>query len=224
MNKLAERSWPKDEEITELDLTPETAVTKARYDRIAPFYDMMEWVTERSAFQAWREDLWSRIPPGRILEVGVGTGKNMPYYPVGARVTAIDLSDRMLARAEQRAKESGIEADLRHMDVQVLDFPEDTFDAAVATFVFCSVPIAVRGLRELGRVVKPEGDIWLLEHVRVNKPVIGPLMDVMNPVEVRVMGANINRQTVENVKQAGLEIVDVEDLRGELVKLIHARP
>ncbi len=224
MNKLAERSWLKDEEIRELDLDRETAATKARYDRIAPFYDMMEWVTERSAFQAWREDLWSRIPPGRILEVGVGTGKNMPYYPVGAQVTAIDLSDRMLARAEQRAKESGIEADLRHMDVQDLDFPDDTFDAAVATFVFCSVPIAVRGLRELGRVVKPEGDIWLLEHVRVNKPVIGPLMDVMNPVEVRVMGANINRQTVENVKQAGLEIVDVEDLRGELVKLIHARP
>jgi hypothetical protein len=85
------------------------------------------------------------------------------------------------------------------------------------------VPIPVRGLRELGRVVNPLGDIWLLEHVRINKPVIGPLMDVMNPV-VRTIGANINRQTAENVKQAGLEIVDVEDLRGELVKLIHARP
>ncbi len=224
MNKLGERAWPKDEEITELDLDRETAVTKARYDRIAPFYDLMEWATERSAFQAWREDLWSRIPSGRILEVGVGTGKNMPYYPEGARVTAIDLSDRMLAQAERRATELGIEVDLRHMDVQNLDFPDDTCDTAVATFVFCSVPIPVRGLRELGRVVKPEGDIWLLEHVRINKPVIGPLMDVMNPVVVRIMGANINRQTVENVKRASLEIVDVEDLRGELVKLIHARP
>jgi phosphatidylethanolamine/phosphatidyl-N-methylethanolamine N-methyltransferase len=224
MNKLAERSSPKDEEITDLDLDRRTAATKARYDRIAPFYDLMEWATEHSAFQAWREDLWSRVPPGQVLEVGVGTGKNMPYYPEGARVTAIDLSERMLAQAERRAKELGIGVDLRPMDAQDLDFPDDTFDAAVATFVFCSVPIPVRGLRELGRVVKPLGDIWLLEHVRINKPVIGPLMDVMNPVVVRIMGANINRQTVENVKRAGLEIVGVEDLRGELVKLIHARP
>ncbi|MEJ2560181.1 MAG: methyltransferase domain-containing protein [Anaerolineae bacterium] len=224
MSELVERFSPKDEEIRELDLDRETAATKARYDRIAPFYDLMEWATERSAFQAWREDLWSRVPPGRILEVGVGTGKNMSYYPEGARVMAIDLSDRMLTQAKRRAKESSIDVDLRHMDAQDLVFPDDTFDTAVATFVFCSVPIPVRGLRELGRVVKPGGDIWLLEHVRINKPVIGPLMDVMNPVVVRLMGANINRQTVENVKRAGLEIVGVEDLRGELVKLIHARP
>jgi phosphatidylethanolamine/phosphatidyl-N-methylethanolamine N-methyltransferase len=224
MSELVEHSWLKDEEIGELDLDRETAATQARYDRIAPFYDLMDWATERSAFQAWREDLWSRVAPGRVLEVGVGTGKNMSYYPEGARVTAIDLSDRMLAQAKRRAKESGIDVDLRHMDAQDLDFLDDTFDTAVATFVFCSVPIPVRGLRELGRVVKPEGDIWLLEHVRINKPVIGPLMDVMNPVVVRIMGANINRQTVENVKRAGLEIVGVEDLRGELVKLIHARP
>jgi phosphatidylethanolamine/phosphatidyl-N-methylethanolamine N-methyltransferase len=224
MSELVEHSWLKDEEIGELDLDRETAATQARYDRIAPFYDLMEWVTERSAFQAWREDLWSRVAPGRVLEVGVGTGKNMSYYPEGAQVTAIDLSDRMLAQAKRRAKESGIDVDLRHMDAQDLDFPDDTFDTAVATFVFCSVPIPIRGLREMGRVVKPEGDIWLLEHVRINKPVIGPLMDVMNPVVVRIMGANINRQTVENVKRAGLKIVGVEDLRGELVKLIHARP
>jgi phosphatidylethanolamine/phosphatidyl-N-methylethanolamine N-methyltransferase len=224
MSELVEHSWLKDEEIGELDLDRETAATQARYDRIAPFYDLMEWATERSAFQAWREDLWSRVAPGRVLEVGVGTGKNMSYYPEGAQVTAIDLSDRMLAQAKRRAKESGIDVDLRHMDAQDLDFPDDKFDTAVATFVFCSVPIPVRGLREMGRVVKPEGDIWLLEHVRINKPVIGPLMDVMNPVVVRIMGANINRQTVENVKRAGLKIVGVEDLRGELVKLIHARP
>lgn len=85
------------------------------------------------------------------------------------------------------------------------------------------MPLAVRGLRELGRVVKPGGDIWLLELVRINKPVIGPLMDVMNPVVVRLTGANIYCRTVENGRQAGLEIVDMENLQGELVKLIHAR-
>lgn len=207
-----------------IDLDQETAATKARYDRIAPFYDAMEWFTERSSFQKWRHELWSRVPAGRVLEVGVGTGKNMPYYPAGAQVTAIDLSERMLAQAQRRAKSLGLDVDLRHMDAQHLAFPADSFDAVVATFVFCSVPDPVQGLRELGRVARPEGDIWLLEHVRVNKPLVGPLMDGLNPIVVRITGANINRRTVENVQRAGLHLVEVENLRGELVKLIHARP
>ena len=205
------------------DIDHQTAATQARYNRIAPVYDLMEWFTERSTFQEWRRDLWSRLPAGRILEVGVGTGKNMPYYPRGAQVTAIDLSEGMLARAQRRAEGLDTDVDLRHMDVQRLAFPRDTFEAAVATFVFCSVPIPVKGLRELGRAVRPGGDILLLEHVRINKPVVGPLMDLANPLVVRMMGANINRQTVENVKLAGLQILTVEDLKGDLVKLIHAR-
>lgn len=209
---------------TRVELDRDTAATKARYDRIAPFYDAMEWFTERLAFQNWRQDLWSRVPTGRILEVGVGTGKNMPYYPEGARVTAIDLSDRMLQQAQRRAKSLNLDVDLRQMDAQELAFEDDTFDAVVATFVFCSVPDPVQGLRELGRVAKPGGDIWLLEHVRINKPVIGLLMDALNAVVVRLMGANINRQTVKNVQRAGLKVIDVEHLLGDLVKLIHARP
>lgn len=208
--------------LTELDR--ETAATQARYNRIAPFYDAMEWFSERSAFQDWRKELWARVPAGRVLEVGVGTGKNMAYYPAGAQVTAIDLSERMLARARRQAQALNLEVDLRQMDAQHLTFPDDSFDAVVSTFVFCSVPVAVQGLREIGRVTRPGGDIWLLEHVRIDRQVIGPLMDVMNPVVVRMMGANINRQTVENVKKAGLKIVSVENLKGELVKLIHARP
>lgn len=205
-------------------LDRETAATQARYNRIAPFYDAMEWFSERSAFQEWRKELWGRVPGGRVLEVGVGTGKNMAYYPAGAQVTAIDLSERMLARARRQAQELELDVDLRQMDAQRLTFPDDYFDAVVATFVFCSVPAAVQGLREIGRVTRPGGDIWLLEHVRINRPVIGPLMDLVNPMVVRMMGANINRQTAENVKKAGLTIVSVENLKGELIKLIHARP
>jgi phosphatidylethanolamine/phosphatidyl-N-methylethanolamine N-methyltransferase len=205
------------------ELDRETAATKARYNRIAPVYDLMEWFTERSAFQEWRRELWSRLPDGRILEVGVGTGKNMPFYPPGAQVAAIDLSEGMLSRAQRRAEKLDLAVDLRHMDVQRLAFPRNTFDAAVATFVFCSVPIPVKGLQEIARAVKPGGDVWLLEHVRINKPVVGPLMDFVNPLVVRMMGANINRQTVQNVKRAGLTILRVEHLQGELVKLIHAQ-
>lgn len=219
---MNERALP-DTEFRSENTDRQTAATKARYNRIAPVYDLMETFTEHSAFQEWRRDLWALLPSGRILEVGVGTGKNMPFYPQGAQITAIDLSEGMLAKAQRRSEELGIEADLRNMDVQHLDFPQDTFEVAVATFVFCSVPIPIQGLKELRRVVRPGGDIWLLEHVRINKPVVGPLMDLANPLVVRMMGANINRQTVENVRWAGLQILGVEDLKGDLVKLIHAR-
>lgn len=200
-----------------------TIATRKRYDRIAPVYDLMETLVERRRFRAWREYLWSHVQPGHILEIGVGTGKNMPYYPKGARVTAIDLSERMLERARRRAQSLNLDVELYLMDVQHLTFPDNTFDTAVATFVFCSVPDPILGLREVARVVKPGSDIWLMEHVRVDKPVIGPLMDLLNPVFVRITGANINRRTVENVRRAGLEIVSVENLSDDLVKLIHAR-
>lgn len=198
--------------------------TIKRYNRIAPVYDLTEWFVEKAAFQAWRKKLWSQVEPGKILEVGVGTGKNIPYYPFESDVTAIDISEGMMSSAKKRAKEASEPVELQMMDVQSLSYPDNTFDSAVATFVFCSVPIPIAGLRELKRVVKPEGDIWLLEHVRINKPGIGLLMDIMNPFIVRVMGANINRKTVENVKASGLNILEVEHLQGELVKLIHAVP
>ncbi len=203
----------------------ETAKTRARYNRIAPLYDLMEIFAERR-FVPWRRELWSLIPGGRVLEVGVGTGKNFPYHPPEAEVTGIDLSDRMLVQARQKAEELGRPIDLREMDAQQLDFPDDSFDTATATFVFCSVPDPVQGLRELGRVVKPNGQIVLLEHVRIDRPgLIGKLMDLLDPLVVRVMGAHINRRTAETVRRAGLEVERVEDLASRgLVKLIVARP
>jgi ubiquinone/menaquinone biosynthesis C-methylase UbiE len=201
----------------------ETQATRARYNRLAPVYDQMEFLIERR-FRSWRQKLWSQVPPGRVLEVGVGTGKNMPYYPQDVKVVGIDLSDRMLAQARQRAREDGVEVELHEMDAQSLEFEDDSFDAAIATFVFCSVPDAIRGLQQLARVIKPEGQIFLLEHVRVNQPLIGSLMDLLNPLVVRIMGANINRRTEENVRRAGLVVERVEALApGGLVKLIVAQ-
>ena len=200
-----------------------TALARSRYDRIAPLYDWLEILPERR-FSPWRKQLWADVPAGQVLEVGVGTGKNFPYHPVEATITGIDFSEGMLARGRRKAEKLGKTVDLHHMDVQQLDFRADTFDVAVATFVFCSVPDPVLGLRELGRVVKPDGQIFLLEHVRIGRPLIGSLMDLMNPLVVRLYGANINRRTVENVKRAGLFIESAADL-GPLgvVKWIVAR-
>src|SRR3972149_2737713 len=97
-------------------------------------------------------------------------------------------------------------------DVQALSLPGASFDAAVATFVFCSVPDPVLGLRELARVVRPGGQALLLEHVRSANSILGAVMDAINPLVVRMMGANINRCTVENARASGLQIESVEDL------------
>ena len=173
-----------------------------------------------------KQDVGRLVPSGQVLEVGVGTGKNFPYHPARVQVTGIDLSNRMLARARKKTHNLGHGIQLREMDVQQLDFPDDSFDAAVAAFVFCSVPDPVRGLRERGRVVKPDGRIILLEHVRIDRPaLVGRLMDLLDPLVVRLMGPHINRRTAKTVQQAGLEVEQVEDLaRGGLMKLIIARP
>jgi ubiquinone/menaquinone biosynthesis C-methylase UbiE len=202
----------------------ETILTRRRYDRLAAIYDLRTYIAEEYLFKKFRQMLWSRLKGGRVLELGVGTGANIPYYPKECHVTAVDLSEHMLERARRRAAKLGTNMDLQLMDAQHLTFPDHSFDTAVTTCVFCSVPNPVQGMRELGRVVKPGGDIWLMEHMRVDKPVIGSVMDFVNPLMLRMMGANINRRTVENVKLAALEIEAIEDLSGTVLRLIHAHP
>lgn len=203
--------------------TQASETVRRRYNRSARFYDREQAMMERVAGRC-RRDLWSRVPGGEVLEVGVGTGANMPYYPARVQVTAIDIAENMLARAKVRATKLGVDLELRQMDVEHLDFTDGRFDYVVASFVFCSVPDPVAGLREARRVLKPDGVLLLLEHVRSENVVVGKLMDVLNPVVVRVAGANINRHTVDNVRAAEFaEVAASSRMRG-IVKLIEARP
>jgi len=180
-------------------------------------------------YRSWRKRFWEIVQGelsrgSRLLEVGVGTGKNIPYWPQEIQFTAIDLTPGMVPRARQRAVKLGVEAEIMEGDAQSLEFADDSFDAAAATFVFCSVPDPVLGLQELARVVRPGGSIFLMEHVRSTDPLMGKLMDLVNPIVRTLMGPNINRDTVENVKRANLAILNVEDLdRGGIFKIIHAR-
>jgi ubiquinone/menaquinone biosynthesis C-methylase UbiE len=199
-----------------------TEKVKRRYNRISPYYDLMEWFLERIAFSGWRKKVFYSLVGDTILEVGVGTGKNFDFYPQGKEITAIDFSSGMLSRAQRKAEERGIEVKLLAMDVQDLHFPDQSFDTVLATFVFCSVPDPIRGLREIKRICKKKGRIILLEHVRPKGKVLGKIFDLLNVATVMLMGVNINRDTITNMKRAGLNIIEERNLFKDIVKLITA--
>ncbi len=200
-----------------------TAQTRRRYDRLSRYYNLMEWAAERRAFQAWRQRVWSLVEGREILEVGVGTGKNIPFYPEGARVVAVDLSPGMLRHARTLADHTGAEIDLREMDVQELAFPDNAFDSVVTTFVFCSVPDPVKGFEEIRRVLRPAGTAVFLEHVLSGTPVVRQAMRALSPLVRPMMGANIDRRTRTNIEAAGLTVESETDLWLDIVKLFVVR-
>jgi ubiquinone/menaquinone biosynthesis C-methylase UbiE len=140
------------------------------------------------------------------------------------QITAIDFSPGMLVRAQSKASVLGTAVELREMDVQQLAFTDHYFDTVFATFVFCSVPNPVLGLKELKRVCKPDGRLLLLEHMRPGNPLLGFFFDLFNPMVVRMMGANINRRTMDNIRKAGWKILYEERLSSDIVRWIEAEP
>jgi ubiquinone/menaquinone biosynthesis C-methylase UbiE len=200
----------------------QTALARRRYDRIAPIYDAVEGLMEFRA-RSWRRDLWSRVGPGSVLELGIGTGKNLCFYPRDREVVALDLSPRMLAIASARAKHLAARVQLQVGDVQCLPFANSSFSVIVATFLFCSVPDPQLGLAEVCRVLRPGGQLLLLEHVLSERPLLRVLLRRLDPVSFRLWGAHINRDTVKAVRDAGFADVVTTNLSFDIVRRIEAR-
>lgn len=200
-----------------------TKKVQRKYDRIAWLYNLLESPMSWGGLNKWRQQLWQKAR-GRVLEVGVGAGANFSFYPEGVEVTAIDFSPRMLAKARERAKRLGLKVHLRQMDVQQMDFPDDSFDTVVTTCVFCTVPDPIKGLQEIRRVCCPDGRVLMLEHVRSCRPVVGRLMDWLNPIPRFLLGTNINRDTVGNLEKAGLKVLEVQKLWSDILLQILALP
>ena len=201
--------------------TTEQDATTARYDRMARWYDLYDAPMDLLGVRRRRRELVSRAS-GRTLEVGVGTGRNLTYYSPDVDLVAIDISSKMLERARRVAADLDRAIVLRLADVHDLPFDDDEFDTAVATSVFCSVADPVRGLREVARVVRPDGRILLLEHVRPRTRLLGKLADLLNPIVKRTLGPEINRRTEQNIDRAGLRVEHIE--RWGVWRQIIARP
>jgi ubiquinone/menaquinone biosynthesis C-methylase UbiE len=196
-----------------------------RYERIAAFYDLLDLPFEYGRYRKIRPLMFEGLS-GRILDAGVGTGRNFPFYPPTAEVIGIDQSPAMLARAERRRGSAAAPVTLRRMDVTRLDYPDHYFDAAVATFLFCVLPaeLQVPALKELGRVVKPGGLIRLLEYTRPSGAIRRAITKIWEPWVYWAYGAGFNRRTEEHVPEAALQLIDSRFVAGDLIKIITASP
>jgi ubiquinone/menaquinone biosynthesis C-methylase UbiE len=182
----------------------------------------MEFPAEILKYNQWREKLFKEIEGSRVLEVGIGTGKNLKHYTDNYRGIGIDLSEGMLSKAKARADKKGIS--LIQMDAQSLAFKDNTFDTVLATFLFCSVPNPVLGLQEIKRVLKPGGRALFIEHVLPKNPFLYWLFNILNPFTVKISGVHINRKTTENIRMAGFELSKEESLLASIFKYFIARP
>jgi ubiquinone/menaquinone biosynthesis C-methylase UbiE len=195
-----------------------------RYQRIAPFYDLLDSPFEHGRYRRIRPELFRELS-GRILDAGVGTGRNIAYYPPGAEMVGIDLSYRMIGRADRRADRLGRKIELHQMDVTRLAFPAGSFDAAVASFLFCVLPDAMQepALNEIRRVVKPGGEVRLLEYVQPTGPFRAFIARLWAPWMHWAYGAGFDRNTEQHAVAAGFKVMESRYVVPDLLKVMSLR-
>ncbi len=176
---------------------------KRAYALYSPVYDLLfDWIFHPGRQAAVK--LLDIQPGDRILEVGIGTGLNLLLYPPDCQLVGIDLSERMLDRAQAKIEELGLgNVTLKVMDAGATDFADDEFDRVLATYVISAVPDPVAVLREMRRVVKPGGALVILNHFRSEKPLIGDIEDLVAPLCIR-LGWKSNLALEPLLHQVGL--------------------
>jgi ubiquinone/menaquinone biosynthesis C-methylase UbiE len=189
------------------------------YDRLAAHYERALGPVERRWLGRLRAEAIGGLPEeARLLEVGAGTGLNFAHYPRGARGVACDASREMLLVARgKRERPHGVR--LVQASAEALPFGDDSFDAAFATLVFCSVASPPEAFAELRRVVRAGGQVVLLEHVRPGG-LVGYAFDALSLLTVPLFEDHFNRRTAEEAARAGLDVRRVEKRLGGVVQII----
>ncbi|TCJ16181.1 class I SAM-dependent methyltransferase [Rubrobacter taiwanensis] len=185
-------------------------------------YDAALAVPERAGLRELRREVLAGLR-GRVLELGVGTGLNFPLYPPELdELVGVDPDESMLGRARERARGAPFPVRLVVAAAEDLPFEAGSFDAAAATLAMCTVPAPERALREARRVLRPGGELRLLEHVRADR--IGRLQELATPVWKRVAGGcHLDRETLKYVREAGFEVERVERRLGGVLLSVFAR-
>lgn len=196
--------------------------TRKKWDRVAPLFDLMAGEGAEKRWHHSKQKLFSRMGDGAILFLALGTGLDIPCFPPHRTVTAIDISPAMLAVAQPRIAHYNGTIDARVMDVHELEFADASFDQVFTSCTFCSVPDPVEALRSLYRVLKPGGELLMFEHTGSRYFPFSAILNLMNPLSSR-FGPAMNRPTVDNVNRAGFEIVEVEHVFLDVVKIIRAQ-
>jgi phosphatidylethanolamine/phosphatidyl-N-methylethanolamine N-methyltransferase len=199
----------------------------ACFDALASGYDLFMWPLEWALFARLRQRalcaLRSSAFPRLVLEVGVGTGANLPFYPDSSRVVAVDASAEMLTVARRRRTRAVVQ--LSQTDVHQLAFPDATFDGVVGSFLLCNVTDPLAVLQEVRRVLRPGGRLLLLEHVRGAHPWVARLTDLLDlPWHAWNKSCHLNRETEATVTSAGFTISHSERYALGIVQLIEAVP
>ncbi len=199
-------------------------VTKQKrvWDRNAPSYDREMAFLERNWLAGGREWIGRRAR-GRVLEVAIGTGRNLPYYPPDAAVTGIDLSPAMLAIARQRATELGRKVDLREANAEQLPFDDASFDTVVCALSLCSIPDPAAAIAEMRRVLVPGGTLLLVDHIGSSWPPIRALQWLLERVTIPIAGEHFTRRQLPVVEAAGLQIEQTQRLKAGSIERVAAR-
>ncbi|MFD7293564.1 class I SAM-dependent methyltransferase [Streptomyces sp. NPDC059897] len=198
--------------------------TQKIWARDAPHYDGWMRRFDRHMLRGGRARLCARAE-GRVLEVAVGTGLNLPHYPKGTDLTGVDLSPDMLARARVRAADLGVDATLSEASATRLPFPDDSFDSVVCALALCCIPDDRGAVAEMRRVLAPGGSLLLLDHVISHKFAVRTLQRALEPLTLKLADDHQLRRPLHLVREAGFDVVERERYSlGVIERLVAVQP